>query len=98
MSFLYGPRFWVATARSRPPAGRPDQRLPTSRSATQAAIAGVVRSFEWMRQKLYMKCSDTALACAVTFLLNPFVSLVNRRMCMRIVRFWRSSRRAGPEC
>jgi hypothetical protein len=35
--------------------------------------------------------SPTLALWFTTFLLKPFVSLVSRRMCMRIVRFWRST-------
>ena len=44
----------------------------------------------WTRPKLsYMKYRATAAAWFSTFLLNAFVSRVNRRMDIRIVRFWR---------
>ena len=38
-----------------------------------------------------MKCSATECACISTFLEKAFVSLVNRRIDIRIVRFWRST-------
>jgi hypothetical protein len=38
----------------------------------------------------WRKCRDTAAARFSTFLENAFVSRVNRRMLIRIVRFWRS--------
>ncbi len=38
-----------------------------------------------------MKCSDTAAVRFSSFLEKALVSLVNRRMLMRIVRFCRST-------
>ena len=38
-----------------------------------------------------MKCRATAAAWFSTFLLNAFVSRVNRRICIRIVKFCRST-------
>ncbi len=46
----------------------------------------------WTRTKLYhAKCSDRAAFRLSSFLLKAFVSRVNRRICIRIVRFWRSA-------
>jgi hypothetical protein len=39
---------------------------------------------------VYMKYMATAAACFSTFLPNAFVSRMNRRIDIRIVRFWRS--------
>ena len=45
-----------------------------------------------MRQKLYQaKCSAIAAPWLRRFLLNAFVRRVSRRMCMRMVRFCRST-------
>ena len=54
---------------------------------------GVIRSILWIRAKLYwMKCRATAAAWFSTFLLNALVRRVKRRIDIRIVRFWRSTK------
>jgi len=66
---------------------------------TPAAIAGVVFrppfarvSVPWGVRKLYaMKWSDTAAAWFSTFREKAFVSRVNRRIDIRMFRFWRST-------
>jgi hypothetical protein len=45
-----------------------------------------------IRQKLYQaKCKQYAAHRFSHFLLKALVSRVNRRICMRMVRFWRST-------
>jgi hypothetical protein len=62
-----------------------------SRSLTPAAIAGVTRKV-WMNlhELQFALWSATECAWFSTFLENAVVSRVRRRMCIRIVRFWRS--------
>jgi hypothetical protein len=56
-------------------------------------MAGVTRKVSCTRQKLYQqKCSATAARIGRSALLKAFVSLVSRRMCMRMVMFCRSTR------
>src|SRR5712692_167234 len=55
------------------------------------AIAGVMRRDEWTRQKLYQaKCSAQAAFRLSSRLEKALVSRVDRRSCIRIVRFCRS--------
>jgi hypothetical protein len=54
-------------------------------------IAGVTRKVLWTRQKLYhAKCRLTAAFRLSTFFEKAFVTRVRRRICIRIVKFWRS--------
>ena len=59
--------------------------------AIPAAIAGVTLNEECTRQKLYQaKCKDKAAFRFSSFFEKAFVSRVNLRSCIRIVKFWRS--------
>lgn len=57
-----------------------------------AACAGVTLSVLWMRTQLYQTVyRATMCTWLMNFLLKAFVNRVNLRMCIRIVRFWRST-------
>jgi hypothetical protein len=61
------------------------------RVSKPAANAGVTPNLEWIRTKLYQaKCKDKAAFRFSSFLENPLVSRVKRRIATRMVRFWRS--------
>ncbi len=63
-----------------------------SLDSTPAAIAGEHRKLLWIRTRLYQAiCRETAALRFSIFFEKPFVNLVNRRMLIRIVRFWRST-------
>src|SRR5260370_23935236 len=54
-------------------------------------MAGVTRSEEWIRQKLYQaKCRANAAFIFSSFFEKAFVSRVNLRSCILTVRFCRS--------
>jgi len=62
-------------------------------SANPASIAGVSRKLWWTRQKLYhAKCIARAAFRFSSFFENAFVNRVNRRNCIRMVRFCRSTK------
>jgi len=73
---------------------RPVFSKDQSRSVTFAAIAGVTRARSY-EDALDYGAKNVAIpqpASFSSFLLKAFVSRVSRRMLMRMVKFWRSTK------